>query len=428
MLLQVNQAQGVGSVRLASFPATDFRGAMFSARVEWPKGGPGGAWSFFFRLQDAAGGAWFSSAISGNADALPNPYRIVYSIGPDALPERAAAAFDAARVVAIWFDVVLTPAAQTFDVGVDAVSLGAPVFPPWSLGVMALPAAAAQTLFAGVVTSRALHDAGAQDGTVDISYTCRDYKLFTDGRSWTKDYTALGLYDDEIIRDVLTGTGLSPSILQIGLLARTAVLALNFQYQTVTQILDAIAKATGRVWFIDVRGFLNYGENPAVPILELSDEPGKASFRVEQYSEDFFMPANDVTFVGDGVTAHVYDQNSINRYGLLQWIDYDLRVTHADTALTFAQTDLARASTPNEQGEIVCWTVGAQPGGVVKCTAARYGWQAKELAVQRVVLRQLADRAATTEVRLSVGDYNPTLADAIAQIAREVNATTSGGV
>jgi hypothetical protein len=160
-------------------------------------------------------------------------------------------------------------------------------------------------------------------------------------------------------------------------------------------------------------------------VVELTDQAGGDSFRVESYNEDFYAPANDVTFIGDGVTAHVYDQGSINKYGLLQWIDYDLRVTKSDTALQFAQTDLARSATPNEQAEIVCWKVGAQPGGIVRLTAVRYGWQGKEMVVQRVTLKQLPDRGAMTEVRLTLGDYNRTLADAIAQIAAEVNATAA---
>jgi hypothetical protein len=426
MLFQVDRKYGAGQVRLAHFAPTDFHDCYLSLAVEWPKGGPGGAWFFRGRLVDANGASWYGSQISGNQDALPNPYRIVYNLGPDRLPMRSAA-FDSTRVIEIWFECGFSPADTVFTIGVDAVYLGAPLFAAWSLPQMALTAASPSTLFVGFVAARSMADAGALDGTVEVSYTCRDYKLFTDGRQWTKDYTALGLYDDQIIRDVLTGTGLTPSILQTGTITRTAVLALNFEYQTVTQILDAIAKATGRVWFIDVNGVLTYGENPAIPILELADVAGKPSFRVEAYSEDFYAPANDVTFVGDGVTAHVYDQNSIDQYGLLQWVDYDLRVTHANTALQYAQTDLARASTPNERGELVCWTVGAQPGGIVRLTAARYGWNGKEMAVQRVVLKQLPDRAATTEARLTVGDYNPTLADAMAQIAAEVNATAAAG-
>jgi hypothetical protein len=424
LLIQVNRKNGSGQVRLAHFVPTDFQDCYLSLLVEWPKGGPGGAWFFRARLVDAAGASWYGSQISGNQDALPNPYLIFYKLGPDRLPAPSAA-FDSERVTEIWFECGFSVEDTVFNIAVDAVYLGAPLFAPWSLPRMQLAAGAPQTLFAGFVASRAMSDLGALDGTVEVSYACRDYRLFTDGRTWTKDYTTLGWYDDQIIRDVLTGTGLTPSILRLGSIAHTTVLELNFEYQSVTQILDAVAKATGRVWFIDVQGLFTYGENPTIAVLELTDTAGQPSFRVESYSEDFFAPANDVTFVGDGVTAHIYDQDSIDRYGLLQWVDYDLRVTHADTALTFAQTDLARASTPNERGELVCWTVGAQPGGLVRLTAARYGWQAKEMEVQRVVLSQMPDRAATTEVRLTVGDYNPTLADAMAQIAAEVSATTA---
>jgi hypothetical protein len=285
-----------------------------------------------------------------------------------------------------------------------------------------------QTLFGGYITSVAMADGGALDGSVNVAYSCRDYKLFTDGRSWNRDYTTLGLTDDQIISDVLTGTGLVPSILTLGTMTRTTTLALNFQYQTVTQCLNAIASATGLSWYVDASGVFNYVAPAAQPVVVvLTDQPGGNAFRVDNYSEDFYSPANDITFLGDGVSAHVYDQASIDQYGRLQWIDSDLRVTHAETALTAATTDLARASTPNERAQITCWTVGAQPGNVLSATAARYGWSDKRLLVQKVELTQMGDSAANTQAVITCGDYNPTIVDAIAAIAQEVAATSGGG-
>jgi hypothetical protein len=430
MILVVDRSKGAGTIRLAQFPPTDYRGSDFSMEVAWPKGGPGGDWWFRGRLVDAERYSWSSDTIQSPNPNGPEPastYLIPWLIGPDALPPRMAKTFDPSRVTEIWFDCWLSPdLTQTFEIGVDWVILGAPKFAPWSLRTSTLPASVIQTLFGGLISSVQMRDPGASDGTVTLNYTCRDYKLFTDGRTWNKDYTNLGLWDDQIISEVLTGTGLTPSILKLGPIAHTAVLALNFQYQTVTQVLDTIAKATGLVWFIDADGTFNYVVPDSQPVIvALTDQPGGDNFRVDEYDEDFFAPANDVTFIGDGVTAHVYDQASIDTYGLLQWTDYDMRVTKADTALQFAQTDLARSSTPNERGQFTCWKVGAKPGNIVRATAARYGWNQKDFAVQRVEMTQMANRAADTEVVLTVGDYNPTLADAMAQIAKQV-ATSSG--
>jgi hypothetical protein len=231
-----------------------------------------------------------------------------------------------------------------------------------------------------------------------------------------------------MITEILNATGLAPSIVTLGTIAETGALQLNFQYQSVTQCLDAIASATGLVWSIDASGVFVYAVPASQPVIvDLTDAPGGTPFRVESYAEDFYAPANDVTFVGDGVSARVYDQTSIDKYGLMQWTDYDMRVTHADTALTAAETDLARASTPNERAELTCWTVGAIPGNVIRATAQRYGWVAKEFAVQHVEMTQLGDSGATTETKLTVGDYNPTLLDGMQAVAKEIAASNAAG-
>jgi hypothetical protein len=432
MLFEVERAQGMGTVLLAQFAPVDYRGAAFAAQVAWPAGGPGGDWWFRFALVDQSGRVWYTQETAPADPAAPAPetaWLIPYAVGPEALPTAWQDAFDAQQTTQIWFQVWTDPAAypaQVFDVAIDWVQLGAPAFAAWSLATETLPATTRETLFGGLVSSVSMTDGGALDGTVTITYSCRDYQVFTDGRSWNKDYTAAGMTDAQIIREILTGTGLTPSILTAGAITETGVLSLNFSYQTVTQCLDAIANATGLVWTIAADGTLNYQAPPAAPpTLTLTDQAGGNAFRVDEYALDWYAPANDVTFFGDGVSAHVYDQASIDQYGLMQWLDYDLRITHADTALTAAESDLERAATPNERASITCWTVGAQPGTVILATAARYGWTAKALEVQTVKLTQLADSGATTEVVLTCGDYQPTLLAAMQAVAKEAAATTA---
>lgn len=428
MIYLVDRSKGEGNLRLALLPPTDFSGASLTMQVGWPNVGPGGAWYFRARLMDQFGHVWLSpqyQSTDTNAPATPNANLVPWIIGPAPLPSSFEGGFDSSRVTEIWFDVWLsaTPA-QQFAITIDAFTLGVPGLKPY-LSTQ-LPNNAAQTLFGGYIASVAMSDRGALDGSVEVAYACRDYKLFTDARNWNKDYTNLNFTDAQIIRDTLTGTALVPSVLTLGNIASTGVLAMNFSYQTVTQVLNAVSKATGLSWYVDANGVFNYVQPDAQPVrVVLSDQPNGNPFRVDAYAEDFFAPANDVTFVGDHVTAHVWDQASIDRYGLLQWVDYDLRVTHADTALTAASTDLARASTPNERGQITCWTVGARPGNVIDASASRYGWSNKQLQVQKVQMRQLGDNAATSEVVITVGDYNPTITDAIASIAKSV-ASTSG--
>ena len=434
MLLTVDRSQGAGAIRLALLPPSDFSGASFQMQVTWPAGGPGGAWYFHARLIDQMGHSWISpqyqsTDVNAPIPDVPNP--VPWVIGPAALPAFYEGQFDASAVTQIWFEVWLSTnlAPQIFSMSIDSVLLGIPGLKPFALVPDQLPNNQAQTLFGGYIASVAMADKGALDGSVEVAYACRDYRLFTDARTWNKDYTALGYTDDGIIREVLTSTGLVPGVLTLGNIASTGPLALAFSYQTVTQILNAITAATGKSWYIDADGVFNYVTPAAQPaVVILTDQPGGNVFRVDSYSEDFYAPANDVTFVGDTVTAHVYDQNSINTYGLLQWVDYDLRVTRADTALLSAQTDLARASTPSERAQITCWTVGAKPGNVIQASAARYGWASKQLQVQRVQMTQLGDSAASTQVVITCGDYNPTLTDAITAIAKATQSTTGASI
>jgi hypothetical protein len=432
MLLEVTRSLSDGAIQLDSFAPADFRGASFTGQIGWPEGGPGGDWYFRFALADASGRFWFTTPVRAlDPAAAPGAaWLIPYQIGPQPLPTAWREQFDAEQTTQVWFQIWLDQSypAQVFTVTVDWVTVGAPAFAPWSLATETLPATARTTLFGGIITSVQMADAGALSGAVEVTYSCRAYRVFTDGRTWNKDYSALEYTDRQMITEIFNATGLAPSIVRLGTIAETGVLQLNFQYQTVTQCLDAIASATGLTWSIDAMGTLVYAAPASQPVIvELSDAPGATPFRVDSYAEDFYAPANDVTFVGDGVTARVYDQTSIDKYGLMQWTDYDLRVTHADTALTAAETDLARASTPNERAEITCWTVGAIPGNVIRATAQRYGWSAKELAIQRVEMTQLGDSAATTETKLTVGDYNPTLLDGMAAVAKEIAAADAAG-
>lgn len=432
MLLQVDRQTPFGSILLGLFAPTDFSGAYFSVVVGWPLD-PGGDWSFNGYLEDAHGRIWRSPRIQAANPASagdPNTFNVRMQIGPVALPAAWSNAFDARETTQVWFECYVSPTTpnQVFTISLESVTIGVSGFAPFQLPQPTLPAAQMQTLFGGYIASVSMQDAGAQDGTVDVTYACRDYKVFTDGRSWNKDYTDLAMTDAQILSDILTGTALVPSILSLGSIVSTGVLALNFQYQTVTQCLNAIANATGLTWFIDPSGVFNYLVPATQPVIvALTDQPGGKPFRLDSYSEEFFSPANDVTFFGDGVSAHVWNQASIDTFGRLQWNDYDLRVTHSDTALTAAQTDLARASTPSERGQITCWSVGAKPGNVISATAARYGWTNKQLEVQRVDMVQMGDSAQNTQVTITVGDYNPTLADAIEAIAKEVASTSAIG-
>jgi hypothetical protein len=434
MLFEVDRTYSYGSCQLAQFAPTDFLGAYFTMQVSWPLQ-PGGDWYFGANLEDSSGRAWQSPRVHApnpSAPADPNTSRVPWRIGPIALPAAWQNAFDPSAVTQIWFECwvsAITPN-QQFLISVDTVNLGPPASTAaWSLVPNVLPPAAQQTIFGGYIVSVAMADAGALDGSVDVTYSCRGYRLFTDARQWNKDYTQLAMTDAQIIQDILTGTGLVPSIFSYGAIVSTGIVALNFAYQTVTQCLNAIANATGLVWSIDANGVFSYVQPDAQPVfIALTDQPGGIPFKVDNYAEDFYAPANDITFVGDGVTAHVYDQSSIDKYGRLQWVDYDMRVTQASTALLAAQTDLAESSVPKERAQLRCWQVGALPGNIVSATAARYGWSNKAFEVQRVQLQALGDAGATTQVVLSVGDYNPTLADAVAEIAKSVNATAAGGV
>lgn len=272
--------------------------------------------------------------------------------------------------------------------------------------------------FGGFINSLAVKDlADAYNGAnVFASFLCRNYKVLADTALITGTFTATG--DGAIVDSITAG------IFNTGNIQTYKTLTVSYSNQTVSSIMDQLARTSGAVWFVDANNAVNYVlpsaiATPAPLILDADAPDGITSLgflNLSEWSQEFFTPCNYVVVRGINAGTPFFetrqDAASQTKYGrTLKAFIQD------DTLSTTAQADavgdawLAKNADPKDRLSLKVYVDGFAVGQVVKINKANFGWQQKQFTIQSISLRQIytATDGFRREYILTLGDVRPDL-------------------
>lgn len=173
------------------------------------------------------------------------------------------------------------------------------------------------TVFAGNIgTVKAKRHPGLR-GYLWFSLEAQDYNHIADRRVVAATYENQSVHDivDAVVANFLTGEGVTTTNVYSASPALVITSKLEFNYETVTQVLNKLASIAGYTWWIDVAKDLHFGPLLAsVAPISISDNSDNFRELVVEYSRDEYRNRQYVrteydlgrnlsdTFVGDGST------------------------------------------------------------------------------------------------------------------------------
>ncbi len=345
----------------------------------------------------------------------------------------SSAGFDATQVKSLLLrftaDKELTASRWSFDLlwaaaGAPVAGSVTPPIPPatWT----AVP------MFGGFATAIEYADPIAADQQINVTVTCRDWKLLTDTKLLTKDYGPSAQYDDVILKDALVTVGLNTDFSNVSHIARKQQVLAKFSNRTISQVFTAIAAATNSNWFIypdkSVWYFDPHGASAPVAPVALSDKANNVTtfgYLLDSYSVEMYTPVNRQYVQGaPGVTGVYNDLNSQTKYGrILEGIYQDQNISNSDYAAKLAQSLATDAATPNVRLTVRTAIDGIRCG--MKLTVENRIWGIATFTVQSMRLRQLNDVYDSLEYTLECGDYLPRLSDIFVSEQQRIQGTNA---
>lgn len=290
-------------------------------------------------------------------------------------------------------------------------------------------------VFGGYVSAIQVVDQMATDGQSEITLTCRDYRVLTDGKVISHDYRApTAPMDGDVLDAVCAATGLNQLFTTISNQKYRNV-QVNFDYRTVSEAFDMVCAATGADWSVSpIPGNLGtlvpYGrqltyhttdqQGGILAPFELSVTPNAAAtppsygFRLLQYARDLYTPANRIFVLGgmdknnNPVTVTYQDQASHDQLGLwLESVYRDATIVDATFATSVGQNQVNQRKAPLTRLQLRTYADGLKPGMLLPVTHSYFGRTV--FVVQRIQWKQLQSPAERIEYTVDLGDYAPSL-------------------